>query len=221
MLSNYALNPLGMLQQLQSTPITYDHEYVASRYDTYGDLNALMSNLRLGFVCGAMGGTPRSSCDVGYGNGTFLKACEPIVSDCYGFDISGYPLPDGASFLADWRTKPVDVLTFFDVLEHFEDPFVLRGAQAQCLVISVPFCRYRGIRATEGEDAADAWFSSWKHRRPNEHLWHFDADALMQFARSVGYRLLALSTHEDQIRQSDDGYPNILTGAFVKDDSAE
>ncbi len=201
MLDNYDRNDEGLIYQINPTPITYDHEYVASRYDTYGELNGMMSHLRLGYIVGALGRRPESICDVGYGNGAFLKACRNAIPDRYGFDVTDYPVPQGVRFTKNWLDLEVDVLTFFDVLEHFEDPYVLRQCRAENVVISLPWCHYE----------SDEWFDRWKHRRPNEHLWHFDLHGMTNFARVCGFKLADFSDVEDIIRRPETDRPNILT----------
>lgn len=206
MLENYNLNADGVLYQVERTPFVYDTQYVDDRYNTYGELNAYMSHLRLGYIVGAIGKIPNSLIDIGYGNGAFLKTCTQLIPECYGFDVSGYPVPDGVTFAEDWKTKPVDVITFFDVLEHFEDPYFIRDLQAEFVVISLPWCVYRG----------DEWFAEWKHRRPNEHLWFFDHINIGEFAKATGYDVLHVTNLEDTIRRSADGTANIMTVTLKK-----
>lgn len=201
MLPNYTYNPDGILYQQQRDPVVYDTAYVDARYNTYGVLNDLMSHLRLGYIIGALGRVPSSIVDVGYGNGAFLATCRKLIPHCYGYDVSGYPLPEGVEFLEAWRTTRVDVLTLFDVLEHFDDPYILRDCQATHLVISLPWCH----------QVSDTWFENWKHRRPNEHLWHFNVAAMQKFAESIGYELLHSHHAEDVIRRPADNLPNILS----------
>lgn len=201
MLDNYEYNADGVIRQLRREPFTYDTAYVDARYNTYGDLNAWMSHLRLGYIVGALGRVPDSIVDVGYGNGAFLETCSKLIPNCYGYDVSGYPLPAGVTFLENWLTTPVDVVTFFDVLEHFDDPYVLRECKANYVVISLPWCHY----------TSDDWFANWKHRRPNEHLWHFKPESMMRFAESVGYELVHFHNVEDVIRRPTDGLQNILS----------
>lgn len=206
MLDNYHVNEDGLIYQVRREPFTYDTEYVKHRYDTYGHLNGLMSHLRLGYIVGSIGHVPYSLIDIGYGNGAFLKACAGVVEHCYGYDVSGYPLPEHASWAEDWRTRPVDVITFFDVLEHFEDPYFLRDLQANYVVISVPWCHY----------VDDEWFANWKHRRPNEHLWFFNSSSMRNFANATGYTVRNMTHLEDAIRPSPNALPNILTVTLQK-----
>ena len=145
--------------------------------------------------------------DVGYGNGEFIKTCSKVIPNCYGNDISGYPIPDGIEFIEDIYSKQFDVTCFFDVLEHFNNIYDIRNLMSEYVVISLPYCHY----------ISDDWFADWKHRRPNEHLWHFNGSSLMNFMGELGYKTLDLSNIEDIVRSGADGTANILTGVFVKD----
>ena len=146
----------------QSTPeVTahYGQQYIHDRYDAYPTTEA-MSYLRLGYL--------KSFCpkgkllDVGYGNGSFVKAALKAGFDAYGNDVHH----------ADYGVREVelenhenwDVVTFFDSLEHFPDFRVVRGLarRAKWILVSFP-CRPR-------------WFPhkrDWKHYRPGEHLHYF------------------------------------------------
>ena len=56
---------------------------------------------------------------------------------------------------------------------------------------------------------------NWKHRKPNEHLFHFDENSLKNFMNSCGYKLIEISNIEDEVRtRYDKDLPNILTGIF-------
>ena len=63
---------------------------------------------------------------------------------------------------------------------------------------------------------SDEWFEDWKHRNPDEHLWHFNDKSLNAFMDDMGYTKIAQSNIEDSIRKSDCEHPNILTGIFKK-----
>jgi len=71
--------------------------------------------------------------------------------------------------------------------------------------ISVPNCHYKD----------DEWFENWKHRRPNEHLWHFNKESLVKFMKRMGFVLCSYSNLEDTIRKNNDQIEtNILTCVF-------
>ena len=48
----------------------------------------------------------------------------------------------------------------------------------------------------------DEWFESWKHRKPDEHLWHFNRDSLNKFMERMGYVMISSTNIEDTIRKN-------------------
>lgn len=83
MLENYNINNDGLIYQVVKENFTYDEIYVKERYDTYGELNNYMSNLRLGYIFGSINEPINSILDVGYGNGSFLKTCKKMYTHFY------------------------------------------------------------------------------------------------------------------------------------------
>ncbi len=191
MLANYTQHGDGVIEQIKKSVITYDLKYIQDRYDTYkvGSIN--ISHLRLGFLTGVLGRKPQSITDVGYGNGDFLRLCAEAGIVSFGIEINGYQIPDNVVKIDNFNDA--EVTTFFDTLEHFEniyDPCFL-NIGSKYLFITVPECHY----------FSDEWFNTWKHRRENEHLWHFNKLALTNWASKLGYQLLASSNIEDIIRK--------------------
>lgn len=206
MLENYAKNQDGIIYQVDKTHIAYDKEYVNTRYVKYGELPTYMGYLRLGNIIGSIGKVPDSILDVGYGDGSFLKVCSSIIPECYGYDISTYPIPEKCHQVDNISEDFYDVITFFDSLEHFEDIEFVKDLKCNFICISVPYCSYKD----------DKWFKNWKHRRPNEHLWHFDQYSLTNFMMRMGYNIVSGSNIEDTIRKNQDEKYNILTCVFKK-----
>lgn len=208
MLDNYEKLENGAIRQITiAKKKEYDVNYVDTRYNTYGDLGYKMAFLRLGFLIGAFDGSiPNSILDVGYGNGDFLKAAQNVIPNCFGSDVSGYQVPDGVTYVEDIYKDKYDVVCFFDVLEHFEDIYEIKKLNTDFVLISVPQCHY----------VNDEWFENWKHRRPDEHLWHFNESALVNFFYEIGYELVLSSNVEDTIRKPTTELPNILTCLFRK-----
>jgi hypothetical protein len=206
MLENYSINIDGVVYQVDKQHIDYDKDYVNTRYVKYGELPTYMGYLRLGNIIGSLGRVPGSILDVGYGDGSFLKVCRNIVPECYGYDISTYPIPEGCSQVESIVENFYDVITFFDSLEHFEDIEFVKDLKCTSVCISVPYCHY----------VNDAWFENWKHRRPNEHLWHFDKQSLCKFMNRMGYELVSATNIEDTIRKNNKEEHNILTCVFKK-----
>ncbi len=102
-------------------------------------------------------------------------------------------------------------VTFFDSLEHMHDIDFVSRLQTSFIMISLPWCHY----------LSDEWFERWKHRRPNEHIFHFGHVALCDFMWRHGYRTVFIGNPEDRIRAAVDHLPNILTGLFIKASVAE
>lgn len=203
MQEKYKLIASGWLYQtaLTSVPIAYNINYVSTRYNTY-PLTHEMSKLRYNKITEFT--QPKSVLDVGYGNGSFLDFCYQKGLSCFGNDVSDYPLPTGVTFTKDIKVS-VDIVTFFDSLEHFqmlELWKVLQTLNTKWLLISVPWCHYI-------DDLTN--FEHWKHRRPNEHFHHFNPDGLKYLLHKSGYEILDVSNVEDKIRKPIDNKENILT----------
>lgn len=207
MLDNYDVNEDGIIFQVNRSPFNYDLEY-ASNYSQgrYGEVGNYMSYLRLGNIIGAIQKIPSSILDIGYGNGAFIKVCADTIEDVNGNDITDYPLPDKVKFVSDIFSRHFEVITFFDSLEHFDTIDWVKDLNCDYINISLPNCHYK----------SDEWFDEWKHRKPNEHLWHFNSESLVRFMNRMGYKCISLSNVEDVIRKNKPDEDNILTGVFKK-----
>ena len=209
----YETDEFGVVHQQDLTVRErYDVEYVRSRYDTIPEKVREMSMLRAGFILGATGaGKLRSVLDIGYGNGDFLRVMhEAFGADCYGLDVSGYPVPDGCRQL-EWAGvmgRHFQLVTLFDSLEHMPSLEVLDYLDCGFLAVTAP-CFHPDLGAD--------WFRAWKHRRPGEHLHHFSPDSLTGLMASKGYRLLVVDSIEDALRGSaPDGTWNTFTSVFER-----
>lgn len=195
----------------------YSKQYIENSYEKYGAKVDELSYMRLGFLLSQIPKPHECNLlDFGYGNGGFLKAAARIFKQTYGYDINGYDIPDkierNIQIVLNESTifeNKFDVITFFDSLEHIPDALTLIDhLKTTFIMISVPSCNF-------GDN--DEWFASWKHRRPNEHLYHFDMCSLIMFMQEKGYVCVSgISNFEDTIRVSPDNKPNIITGIFRK-----
>jgi SAM-dependent methyltransferase len=179
---------------ITSEPMHYDENYVLP-YTKYDDR---LSYLRLHFC--ERYAKFYSVLDVGYGDGNFLKVANRLGFKCFGNDISGYPLPDGVTFIDDRRMK-VDLVTFFDCIEHFPQENVeevLKELNCNHVCISVPWCHFDN-------------FETWKHRKPNEHFHHFDVRGITELLNRGGFDLIVSASIEDVVRTNKGSRPNILT----------
>jgi hypothetical protein len=208
MIKNYKVDQYGVIHQQSRQPFVYDKNYIDTSYGNLVQLTDEMAYLRLGYIIGAIGRVPQSILDVGYGTGDFLKVCTRIVNQSAGHDLFRDLLPAGCEFVEDITAQHYDVITFFDSLEHYPDIDFVQKLNCNYAVVSLPWCH----------NTSDAWFDTWKHRKPDEHLHHFNLDSLTQFMKSQGFTMISYSNVEDIIRTTKDGLPNILTAVFEKND---
>jgi hypothetical protein len=212
MLANYRTDELGVIHQIEFTPIAYDKTYI-SYYEAKSGRTIKLGYQRMGWLLGLLGRIPRSVLEIGYGTGTFIEAAQITgVPRCVGCDIADFPLPEGVEFL-DWNRalEPHwDVTAMFDVLEHIPDLSFLARLNTDHLAVAVPYCRWRELAAQ-----GDAWMKSWRMLLPNEHLHHFDRESLVALLAHYGFDCVTLNTFEDGIRlRPGESGPNILSGFF-------
>jgi hypothetical protein len=206
-MENYEKLKSGIIKQKIIQKIDYNYEY-SNKYNSYGEKSNYLSYLRLGVLLGTLNKIPESILDVGYGNGDFLKNAKNIINSCHGFDISKYQLPPNIIIEDSIFDKHFDVICFFDSLEHFDDINIIDKLDCDYIFISVPWCH----------NNSDDWFLNWYHRRPNEHLWHFNDKSLVNFFEENGYTKIYLGNFEDTIRKNSScgNQPNILSAIFKK-----
>lgn len=206
--NDYCIDDLGIVHQKNIKPFKYDPDYIQKYFD-YGEKENHLSFLRLGFLLGSVEEKITSLLDVGYGSGSFLKACTNHISNCYGHDITGINVPNNVTFVEDIFENEYDVITFFDVLEHLPDINIIQKLKCNYIMISLPWCY-------NFEDKE--WFRNWKHRKPNEHLHHFNKNSLIKFFEKHKFECLKCGNIEDTIRKdSNNPDTNILTAVFKKD----
>lgn len=192
------------IHQLNPEPFTYDANYCAT-YNTeaYRRGNDILQALRLGFVIGSHGLVPKSIADIGYGNGAFLMRCKGVIPKLYGKDVSGVTL----NFIETvWHYPQCDVVTFWDCIEHIENWDFLFDIPCDTICVSLPWCHFLSVE----------WFDNWKHRKPNEHIHHFDNITLPKMMAKYGWFPVSVSNHEDIVRVGEDSLPNILSMAFKR-----
>ena len=210
MLDNYKRLKNGVIKQLNfiHSIKEYNIDYIKNSYDSpqYKEGSTYMSYLRLGYLLGNLKKVPDKILDVGYGNGDFLKAAKNCIPKCFGFEINNYDIPIDCFNVDNIYNQDYDVVCFFDVLEHFEDIYEIQNLKTNYIYISLPECHY----------TSDEWFLNWKHRKPDEHLWHFNKKSLRYFMKEIGFKLISYSNIEDTIRKGNEQESNILSGIFQK-----
>jgi len=125
--------------------------------------------------------------DIGAGDGAFVLAARKAGFVAKGMEVIP-ALRLKLQKLGLYANSPrlFDAVTFWDSIEHLEDPdrflaAVRRGALA---FASIPvFAELKRIRES-------------KHYRPGEHLYYWTADGFVSWMELRGFRLLETSTHE-------------------------
>lgn len=172
-------NELG-LGYLRSAGFVYAEEYW-DKYNSYenSDIGWRLTYFREQFVLKHMQRFD-NICDVGIGSGQFVKQ-----TGSKGFDINHYAqqwLKETNRFGNPYEEK-FDALTFWDVLEHIEDPTTIL-ANTNHVFLSIP----------HHNSVAECLAS--KHLRPNEHIWHFTTPGIVFFMKYYGFELIDSSDGE-------------------------
>jgi len=205
----YEIDQFGAVHQLDAKPYKYDENYIQT-YNSPEYLleSELLQSLRFSYCCLAHHGRITSILDVGYGAGQFMRYAIKYVPMVYGNDVTNVPI-EGCE-IVNCIELSVDVITFWDCLEHIEDLSFLEKLNCKTIVISLPFCHIH----SQGNE----WFdNNYIHRKPDEHLRHFDKQSLAKTMRHYGWNELVMPDYfEDIVRKPKHGLQNILTMAFKR-----
>lgn len=134
--------------------------------------------------------------DVGIGCGQFVTAC-----DCMGYDVN----PAGIDWLRkrkkyqDIYKAPSGALTFWDVLEHIDEPEKAVQVAKEWVFVSIPIF----------ENAEHILRS--RHFRKDEHIWYFTHAGLINWFASQGFICIEWSKFESEL-----GREGITTYAFKR-----
>lgn len=155
---------------------TYNSDYwedFRAKDDT--PMGRVLTALRRGFVDKQRIASPLSvlnACDVGIGGGAYLEAAGGT-----GIDINEHALLWLKKRKALWNGRAVDVMTFWDSIEHIPDPDYYLKRAGSWVFLSTPI--YKG---------ADDCLAS-KHYKPGEHLWYFSHAGMVRFMAERGFEL--------------------------------
>jgi len=212
MLDNYKKLGTGVIRQIEVSDIIIENDpsYYVNYYNSIKDKSLKLNQIRLDYINKILGKfTFDSILDIGYGNGDFLTLCQEYGYSCYGYDVTSFATLNKEIKIIDeidiFELK-FDVITMFDSLEHFREIDWIKDLNCKYIVISVPYCHY----------FSDKWFENWKHRKPNEHIYHFNLESLTKHFESCGYEFVSTSNIEDEVRTPVDEHQNILTAIFKK-----
>ena len=132
--------------------------------------------------------------DIGIGNGAFLRARNATGAPTRGFDVNSKAcsyLKEIGAFTEIFSEPAVESATFWDSLEHIEDPSAIL-ARVKCFAfVSLPiFYDLTGVLRS-------------KHYKPKEHRWYFTKPGLIWYFETFGFRCIDISHKESDIGRQD------------------
>lgn len=134
--------------------------------------------------------------DVGSAAGYFLATMKEIGWECHGIELSEFMAAKSAELFGLENVRPgsilearypyehFDVITFWDVIEHLEDP--LPHLQKACTLL-----RPDGLLVIETQNVeslfARVMGSRWQHFKMAEHLYHFGPKTIAVLLARAGF----------------------------------
>lgn len=194
---------------------TYRNKYLEYEMSSHNPgIQTYRWNLIREFVCPGKDGENKNLLDIGCGVGAFLNVVRmesTILSEpkfkIQGQDINPYcvetvnnrgiPCYQDLADVLDY--KKFDVITMWDVIEHFPNfdvPFTVREAlKPEGYFI---FCTPNFDPEVVNPDDIE----SWKHHRPGEHVWNFSCKSIEMLAKKLCFSKVAKVDYgESEIRK--------------------
>jgi hypothetical protein len=172
--------------QLPADISRYDEAYHA-KYEVYAktDLGKKLTQARWDLVKKYL---PHGVIlDFGSGSGHFARENPNGVHRVIQYDINPFSNNSSVSTL-DTR---VNAVTFWDSLEHVEDPYdLLDYLRPEFIFMTVP----------DAFSIPTHFMKSWRHYRRGEHVHYFSRPSLRRLAERLGYAILEFSTMEGDLR---------------------
>lgn len=190
-------------------PSIYDKSYDI-KYQRYArtEENSLLQTVRMNTVLdnvmdegGCRDDFYTKILDFGCGVGRFVDSIHKLGIEIKGFDINPYgKFCDVMALLNGFN-----VVTFWDSLEHVQDPKrLIEGLKAKYVFVSTPSI-----------DDFDGDLTEFHHYYPGEHVHYFNELSLTHLFSTCGYYYIpvVVGYDESKIRKSG-GDKNILTMGF-------
>lgn len=167
----------------------YFDKYVAYAASARGQQ---INQFRLSFISQFIVSGP-TICDVGIGCGAFVSAMKAAGHKISGYDINpaGVDWLKKFGFYRDPHKRRVDVLTFWDVLEHIEDMETILSCARKWVFVSMPI--YQNMHHCILS----------RHFRPDEHCHYFTRDGFVRRMRSYRWDLCGWSLGESLAGRED------------------
>lgn len=169
--------------------------------------NGVLQDIRWGFVQKFISGG--SVLDMGCGVGAFLKQSPPAFSAC-GVEVNlteiDHCRQQGLNVSAEIPRCKFDAITFWDVLEHFPDMTILNDLKSHMFSHTHVFITVPNFGKTLLEQV-----KTWKHYKPNEHIFCFSPHSIRCLCEKFGYEFVSQNFDESRVRGD---YSSIATYAI-------
>lgn len=177
---------------VKDTQAPYDKAYF-DKYVKYDEASHAINEARLDLTK-QFTHTGDVIIDIGIGCGAFVRDMQddPHVST-YGFDIN----PAGVDWLnqqkrfLDASRAQVDVMTFFDSLEHIKEPDKILSNIMRTAIVAAPI--YTDVKHLLRS----------KHFRKDEHCWYFTWVGTINFMKAHGFDFVYSDKREEKCGRED------------------
>jgi SAM-dependent methyltransferase len=192
----FICNRCGLISsEVEVDPSIYDKSYVM-KYQRYEKTNTgvAIQELRRLLVSGHVGSG--RVLDYGCGVGSFVKEARK-----YGFDVAGYDInPHGEYCDPIVLLDDYDIVTFWDSIEHIQDPAeLIQRLDAEWVFVCTPSTDDFGGKMTD-----------WRHYMPEEHCHYFNEKSLTAMLDACGYDVVEANYSESVLRTGGGG-KNIIS----------
>jgi hypothetical protein len=192
----YTCNRCGLVSSdVNVDPSIYDKSYVLTytRYDERAT-GVAIKELRCMAVRKHISGG--KLLDFGCGTGAFIGECQ-----FHGFAADGYDINPNTGFCDPLvLLDDYDIVTFWDSLEHIEDPVeLIMRLDAEWVFVCSP-----------STDDCSGDLTEWRHYKPVEHKHYFNEKALRALLDVCGYDVVEVNYDESKLRAGG-GEKNIIT----------
>jgi len=191
-------NGVGVLRCGEEERISYDKKYL----DTYlqyenTPIGQSITSYRVNLLLRNLSEIHLPVLDVGIGSGHFIRECLKHKINVDGADVNPVAL--------EWLKKcgmlekhnvRYDVLTFWDSLEHLDDPkeFIQDHHSPKHIFVSIPIFHNKYT------------VKDSRHYKPGEHIYYFTQTGLINWFYSLGYEIQMLDDSESRLFGRNDIY---------------
>lgn len=144
--------------------------------------------------------------DLGCGVGTFVRKSDLPKVELFGFDINPY---GDYCDIAVLRNN-YDILTFWDSLEHLEDPGrIINGFNPELVFVCTP--------SVDDFHLSTKHLTQWRHYMPQEHCHYFSSNSIIRLFNACEYDVREINYNESKYRKGG-GEKNIMTVVAEKEE---